>query len=363
MLSKPINILISPLDWGLGHATRCIPVIKLLLDAGHRITIAGSGRSILLLQKEFPELESITLNGFSPTFKQTEGLAWQLLLMLPRFISTLLKENRDLKTLIKQKNIELVISDNRYGMRNKQIKSIIITHQVMIKAPLRLRCLEYPLYLVSKFLISRFDECWIPDYDISPGLSGDLSHKYLIPANALFIGPLSRFTKPESLNKTSNSELKITAIISGTEPQRSTFENLIIKQFTRMDSNATIISGKPESPAGKAQQGKLTILANATVKEMKSAIADSGLIICRSGYSSIMDLEALRSKALFVPTPGQTEQLYLAELHQAKGNALWRNEADLNLQTDIPEAIKYPGFTNHYPYKEPKSILERIVKK
>lgn len=363
MQPKPLRILVSPLDWGLGHASRCIPVVKQLLEAGHSVTLAGSGRSLMLLQKEFPELESVTLQGFSPEFKQSGGMAFQLLRMLPIFLRMMVRENRELENLVEQYNFDLVISDNRYGLRNKSIKSIIITHQVMVKAPWRLKFAEYPLYLVSKFLISRFDECWIPDYESTPGLSGDLSHKYPVPGNAMFIDPLSRFSDSELSNEQENPDAKITAIISGTEPQRSNFEELVSRQLMELDLKATIISGKPESNDSVGLRGNLTVLSNASAKEMRKLISDSTLIICRPGYSSIMDLEAMRSKVLFVPTPGQTEQQYLAELHQKLGNALWRNEDELNLKTDIPDAIKYRGFTKNSEDKGLKPIMERLVKK
>ena len=363
MQPKPLRILISPLDWGLGHASRCIPVIRLLLKAGHSITLAGSGRSLMLLQQEFPELESVTLKGFSPLFKKPAAMTFQLLLMLPSFIGMIVKENRELNRFVKQCNFDMVISDNRYGLRNKSIKSIIITHQVMIKAPVWLRFTEFPLYLVSKYLISRFDECWIPDYKSAPGLSGDLSHKYPLPANAMFIGPLSRFADSGLSKRQRNTNRKITAIISGTEPQRTNFENAVIRQLTELDLESTIISGKPESIEKASYQGNLTILPHATVEETRVLIEESTLIICRSGYSSIMDLEAMEAKALFVPTPGQTEQQYLAELHQKLGNALWRNQNKLNLKPDISEAIKYHGFARIKVEKELKTLLERLAKK
>ncbi len=363
MQPKPLRILISPLDWGLGHSSRCIPVIRLLLAAGHNVTLAGSGRSLMLLQKEFPELKSITIQGFSPIFKKSGGMALQLLRMLPVFLRMMVRENRELEALIEQYHFDLIISDNRYGLRNKNIKSIIITHQVMVKAPWWLKFAEYPLYLVSKFLISRFDECWIPDYELASGLSGDLSHKYPLPANALFIGPLSRFSDSELSKGQENPEVKIIAIISGTEPQRSNFEDLVTRQLAETDITATIISGKPESHAKAASQGNLTLLAYASAEKIRTLIAESTLIICRPGYSSIMDLEAMGAKTLFVPTPGQTEQLYLAELHQELGNALWRKQDELNLKPDIADAIKYYGFTKNTMDQELKTILQRLAKK
>jgi UDP:flavonoid glycosyltransferase YjiC (YdhE family) len=238
----------------------------------------------------------------------------------------------------------LVISDILYGLWNKEVKSILITHQVMVKTPTWLSFTEYIFYLFSRMMISRFDECWIPDHKPSPGLSGDLSHKYRLPGNAKFIGPLSRFTGLRKVSKEFSDKLKITVIISGPEPQRSIFEDLIINQLSRLNIIASLLSGKPDFEETVFINNRITVHPHLKTAELESVIADSDLIICRSGYSSIMDLSVFGSKVLFVPTPGQTEQVYLAKLHQKSGTALWRPQNKLNLETDIPEALKYQGF-------------------
>lgn len=347
MQPKQLHILISPLDWGLGHASRCIPVIHELIKAGHNVSIAGYGRSLILLQKEFPNLGCLELKGFSPSYSHTGNTILQLFLLLPQFIRTIFREHRDLKSFVKLHHFDIIISDNRYGLRNKQIRSILITHQVMVKTPAWLRFAEYPIYLVSRLLISRFDECWIPDYKESPGLSGDLSHKYPVTGNAKFIGPLSRFNQSELYSEKEAVERKITAIISGPEPQRSIFEDLVTKQLAGLKKPVTILSGKPEKENNIATIARLTILPHLQTAEMSLLIKTSSIIICRSGYSSVMDLHALGVKALFIPTPGQTEQIYLAEFHQKAGTVLWRNQEFLNLKTDIEEALKYSGFKNN----------------
>lgn len=347
MQPKPLHILISPLDWGLGHASRCIPLITQLLQEGHRVTIAGYGRSIILLQKEFPDLESIQLQGFSPSYSLSGKLFFHLFMLLPKFVASIFGENRELKKLITKYHFDIIISDNRYGLWNTKIKSVLITHQVMIKTPVWLRFAEYPIYLFSRILMNRFDECWIPDYKESPGLSGDLSHKYPLPKNTKYIGPLSRFNLPRSSAKKNDGDGKITAVISGPEPQRTLFEELVIKQLGALNQQSTIISGKPESSQKSIIGGKITILSHLPAGEMNLLINASSIVICRSGYSSIMDLKALGALALFVPTPGQTEQIYLAELHQKAGTALYRNQEFLNLKTDIEEALKCTGFKNN----------------
>jgi uncharacterized protein (TIGR00661 family) len=357
MKSKPLHILVSPLDWGLGHASRCIPIIRELLKAGHKVTVAGHGRSLLLLQREFPSVESVVIIGFSPSYSKSGYLIFHLFLLLPQFLFSILRDHNALKKLIRKQQFDIVISDNRYGLWNRKIKSILITHQVMIKMPSWLGFAEHLAYMVSRFLINRFNECWIPDFIEKPGLSGDLSHKYPKPNNAKFIGPLSRFHTSNTHSKAITDENRITVIISGPEPQRSIFQELILSQITGLRYNFTIISGMPESEKINSENKKLTIFPHLAAEELSSLIKSSSIVICRSGYSSVMDLQAIGAKALFIPTPGQTEQIYLAKILHSNGIALWRHQKDLDLKTDIERALSFKGFSK----QEPKpGILEAI---
>jgi len=363
MQQKPLHILICPLDWGLGHAARCIPVVSKLIEAGHKVTFAGYGRSLIMLQMEFPLLESIELRGFSPSYSRSGYMVLHLFRLLPRFIKTIIYEHREIKKLIEQHNFDIIISDNRYGLWNKSTKCILITHQVMIKTPGWLRFAEYILYCVSRLMISRFDECWIPDERDGPGLSGDLSHNYALPANAKFIGSLSRFQKSESSQDKADNDRKIIAIISGPEPQRSIFEQMVTRQLSELKLEALIIGGQPEIEQTEITNTDLNILPYLATAGLKSAISSASLVICRSGYSSIMDLQALGAKALFVPTPGQTEQIYLAKLHQQTGTALWCAQENMDLKTDIPEALKFPGFKINLPGNGLSTAIADLKKK
>jgi hypothetical protein len=215
----------------------------------------------------------------------------------------------------------------------------------MLKMPFCLKFAEYPVYLFIRTLISRFHQCWIPDTEVSPGLSGDLSHKYPVPANAKFIGPLSHFVSSQKTTVTSaGRKLRITAILSGPEPQRSIFRDLLIRQLNEVDCDATLYEGTPESTREVLQQGNLHIFPHAGSGILAASISESDLIICRAGYTSIMDLAAIGAKALLIPTPGQTEQLYLADLHKKNGQALRRSQYVLDLKQDIPEALCFNGF-------------------
>lgn len=362
MISKPLHVLVSPLDWGLGHAARCIPVINELAAEGHKISIAGHGRSLIMLKKEFPLLDCIELKGFSPSYPAGSNMVLHLLLRLPWFLFMLIHEHYQLKKLIATHKFDVIISDNRYGLWNAKTYNIIITHQIMIKVPDWLSFAEYFLYGVSRLFINRFDACWIPDGAHAPGLSGDLSHKYDLSKKCIFIGPLSRFTCSETATDTVVKN-KIVAIISGPEPQRSIFESLLARQLTELNLPAIVVGGKPEAVKVLVSTAHLTVLPYLQSDELQLIIRSAALVICRSGYSSIMDLQAIGAKALLVPTPGQTEQIYLAKLHAEAGTVLYRLQKDLNLETDMAEALKFPGFVPRSSVKSLKQAISGIKKK
>jgi uncharacterized protein (TIGR00661 family) len=336
-----LHVLVCPLNWGLGHATRCIPIINSLLSKGAKVTIAGSGGSLSLLRSEFPGLEFIEFHGFSPEYSRKGNMLLKMALLIPSFIWNILNEHSRLSRIIKQIRVDVVISDNRYGLWNKTIRSILITHQVFIRAPKRWKWLNGILLLVNRFLISRFDECWIPDFPGEKNLSGELSQLKPVSANYHFIGPLSRLNP--SLHSPAIRD-GILVVLSGPEPQRSILEEILTRQLEELDTEALIICGKTSPQPLTLRKGKLTIISYAGSDQMNDLLNKAALIICRSGYSTIMDLAAIGGKALFIPTPGQTEQEYLAGYYMMQGIAMRVNQHEINLKNDIPLAYAYPGF-------------------
>jgi UDP:flavonoid glycosyltransferase YjiC (YdhE family) len=343
MPDQSLTVLVSPLDWGLGHASRCVPLVRALLEAGHRVILAGSGRSLLLLRDEFPDLPYYAIRGFSPDYTDSNRMILHLMKQFPAFIRSMISENRDLSTLLSGESVDVVIADNRYGLRNRKTHNILITHQVMVIPPKWMRPFAFLIRFTLKCLISAFDTCWIPDEPEVPGLSGDLAHRYPLPARARFIGPLSRFSTAEE-KSAQKDPLAVAAILSGPEPQRSMLESLIIRQLKGSPYRVTLVSGKPEDEGKTEDDGNIRKYAYLPAELLKAVIQSAALVICRSGYSSVMDLAALGAKALFVPTPGQTEQHYLAELHGTAGTSFYRQQQELNLSEDIPIAIGYRGF-------------------
>ena len=304
------RVLVAPLDWGLGHATRCIPIIRRLIDDGNEVFLAGEGAQETILRSEFPKLEFIPLKGYRVQYaKSATGLAIQLIRQAPGIQKTIKQENVWLKNIIQQYQLDTIISDNRYGLYNENVNCIFVTHQLMIKTGLG-KWSEKILQKKNYDYINRFNSCWVPDFSDENNLSGELGHPGKMPAIPVhYIGPLSRFEK--LISEKSNSKLLI--ILSGPEPQRSLLEEIILRQISKYDGSLTLVRGLPDSSSIIPSTTKINIYNHLPSNELNRELCEASLVVCRSGYSSVMDLYKLGKNAVLIPTPGQTEQQYLAE--------------------------------------------------
>jgi len=312
------RILICPLNWGLGHAARCIPIIRHLIDKGNEVVIVADGFPLELLQLEFPKLSFVEYPSYPIFYSKSKSQIGAMIRCAPGVFGRIITEHRWLKKWMKTEHFDVVISDNRFGLWNKSVKSIYITHQLMVKMPKGLKCMESVIWRFHRIFISKYDVCWIPDYAEEKNLSGNLSHKYPLPKNAQFIGSLSRFSLLKNI--VPNNEYNTIAVLSGLEPHRRFFEKALIERFENADEKTLIVQGKPQSETQIRQVNNLTVVSHLESDQLASLLLGAEQIICRSGYSTIMDLDALNClhKAEFIPIPGQTEQEYLAEIHAFK---------------------------------------------
>ena len=310
-----MKVLICPLNWGLGHATRCVPVIRKLIAGGHEPVVVSDGYPLVFLRQEFPTLRFIEYPSYKIYYAAGSSQVGAMVFNFPNIITGILNEHLWLKNLLQSEHFDQVISDNRFGMWNKKIHSIYMTHHLIVKMPLNLKFLEPLVHMIHKGFINRYDECWIPDVKESENLSGDLSHKYPLPNNAIFIGPLSRLQGMDDLKAT--TEYEVVAVVSGVEPQRTLFEKSLTERFRNAKHKTLIVSGQPQREKKETQIGNLTLVSHLPDSELASVLLGATKIISRSGYSTIMDLHTLNClhKAEFIPTPGQTEQEYLKLIH------------------------------------------------
>ncbi len=327
------RILLAPLNWGIGHATRCIPIIKKLISNNFEVIIGADGRPLHLLNTEFPELEIIRLEGYNIHYSKYLPMGMSMLLQTPKIIWNIKKEHHTLNNIIKDYNINGVISDNRFGLYTKKVPCIFITHQLAIQSP-------YFSQKIQRFnykYINKFDSCWVMD-DKDSNLAGNLSKPNIMPEKTIYIGAQSRF-------EYQNSEKKydFLAIVSGPEPQRTILEKGLIKALKERKEKSLIVLGKPELNNTK-KIGNTTIKSHLNAKDLNSAILSSDLIICRPGYSTIMDLAKLMKKAFFIPTPGQTEQEYLAEQFKLKNICYYQKQSQFDFEKALKESQKFTGF-------------------
>jgi uncharacterized protein (TIGR00661 family) len=332
----PKRILITPLDWGFGHATRCIPIIRQILQMGHDIHIGGSGSSLALLQEEFSGCSFVELPAYNPKYSRKNGMVWKMGLQLPKFISVIRCEHVRVSTYIKDNQIDLIISDNRFGCWSETITSVFITHQSNILMPRRFGWLSRWVTSATESLIRKFDICWIPDYAAEGGLAGELISfgKLNYAGHLRQIGVLSRLKPVGSVNVQND----ILAICSGPEPQRTLLETILTRQLQSSGKKFLLVRGV----IARGESGN--IVNYLTTGQMQRAIAESEIIISRSGYSTIMDLSVMGKRAIFIPTPGQTEQEYLANRMKEKKIAFCMEQATFDLEIALVESRKYEGF-------------------
>ncbi|HVA97544.1 MAG TPA: glycosyltransferase [Bacteroidia bacterium] len=347
------RILICPLDWGLGHATRCIPIIRFLQNKNLEVIIAADKAPLELLKKEFPNAEFIRLSGYEITYPDKGFMALKMFAQIPKIIRKIKSEHIQLEKIISEKRIDAVISDNRYGLWTNKIPSVFITHQLSIQAPFGKNWIRKIIFSYIK----KYDECWIPDVANENNFSGNLSHGiYLLP-NTFFIGTLSRFNKNDS--EKNNFEYNVMVLISGPEPQRTNFEKIIFQQFKNTSLKAIVVLGIPESAEKYTISNNIQVFSHLDSQQMQKYILASEIIISRSGYSSIMDLACLQKKAVLIPTSGQTEQEYLARYLADKKIIYSVSQNKFKLVNTLQEAKKTSGFVS----LEKNYLFENVVEK
>jgi uncharacterized protein (TIGR00661 family) len=330
------KLLVAPLDWGLGHATRCVPIIRDLLNNNCEVWLAGEGAQEKLLREEFSALPFLPLKGYRIRYSK-KGLSSTLLLQVPSILRSIKEENNWLKEQVEKHAFDAVISDNRYGLYHEKVFSVFITHQLRIKTPLG-KLSEDILQKWNYKLISKFNESWIPDEEGENNLAGDLSHPVKLPSIPVkYIGALSRFKKLD-IDKVKDHLL---IILSGPEPQRTIFENKIVDEIINHPGSATIVRGLPGEKNILPSTNTIHFYNHLTAHDLNEEMMKAEFVISRSGYSTVMDIAALQKKIILIPTPGQTEQEYLADHLMKKHFAMCVAQKDFSLLKLIGEARRF----------------------
>ena len=332
------RILVAPLNWGLGHATRCIPIINELIKHGFIPVIASDGDALELLKKEFPKSQFLKLPGYQIKYsKKGKNLKLKLLKNSPKMLKAISKEKALVKKMINSGDIHGVISDNRLGVYSKQVPSVFITHQLQVMS-------GSTTWLTTKMhekIISKFDECWVPDTYLQSNLSGNLGHANTIDKPLKYLGVLSRFTKENRVKK-----YDLLVLLSGPEPQRTYLEKLILEELKSFEGNTLVVNGVIEKKQKCIEKDNTLIYNFMTSKQLQNAINESEIVLSRSGYTTIMDLAMLEKKAFFIPTPGQFEQEYLAKRLSEQGFVPYCSQEEFTIKK-LKMVADYSGLSNY----------------
>lgn len=355
------KVLLAPLDWGLGHATRCIPIIRALQKAGCTVIIAAEGAQAALLHTEFPELTIIPLTGYRVRYSRNKWfLPFKLLLQAAGITRRISAEHKWLNNIIDSYKIDLVISDNRYGLYSKKVSCIFITHQLTIKAPFVF--LERILQKINYRYINRFTCCWVPDSASDDNLAGRLAHPDKMPVVPVYyIGLLARFGAQDAVKKFDGCFL-----LSGPEPQRTILEKKIIRGLENSHGRFLLIRGKPGTDEKPFAADHVEIKNHLPGTALRDAILQSEYIISRSGYTTVMELAVLQKKSILIPTPGQTEQEYLAK-RLAQHHfciAADQDDFDFNHQFELAKSFHYlPASFPVFDESDIAALLELSVRR
>lgn len=360
-----MKVLVAPLDWGLGHATRCIPVVREFLRQGAQVELAVVKANARLLREAFPELRqrlAPSYNVVYPKHGYNMGL-WLVkngvhLKAVSRF------EHQYAEEMVARHHYDVILSDNRFGFYSRAAKSIYMTHQRRIAFPQALSAMEPVGQLWHASVMKRFDEVWVPDYEEAPGLAGAMSHVKICPRPLKYVGALSRFSEGVTAPLGIAPAYKFVAVVSGVEPARSRFEEKLKQAFAKIPGRHAIIQGRPAAGVKTWTEGNVQFFTHLPDAEFARVVQGAEWLVSRGGYSTVMDMAYLGGKCVFVPTPGQYEQIVLGDELSSAGYANCISERNLSAESLLDLVTRRPEVKIPQPPQESplvaavKSVLE-----
>ncbi len=366
-----MKILVAPLDWGLGHATRCVPIVKEFLRQGAEVELAVVKANAGFFREVFPELRQRVAPGYNVVYpKYGFNMALWLLKNSAHLNAVMRYEKRYAEEMVERHGYDVLFSDNRFAFFSKKAYSVYMTHQRRIAFPPAVAALEGVGVRWHRARMRNFDEVWVPDVEAAPGYAGALSH---LPAlrgenapKVKFVGPLSRFDEVAgSLNAGSLNagslkagKYRVVAVISGVEPARTQFENRLRDILRDVPGNHLMILGKPQAPRRHWTEGNIEFVTHLPTGDFASAVGNADWVISRGGYSTVMDMAYLGAKCVFVPTPGQYEQVVLARDLATAGYAVSIPANRLSVESLLGAFKKNVAL----PRPESSGVLENAVK-
>ena len=358
VLQKPL-VVYGLLDWGLGHTTRSIPIIRHLIALNCNILVACNSNQKLILFKEFPQIDYKELGGYKLRYCTKGWLTiLYIILQAPKILIKINQENRWLNDLLLEKKVDFIMSDNRYGFYSSKIPSVFITHQLSIRTGLGSWADKLIRFFNHRF-INRFSACWVPDWAGKVNLAGRLSHPAHLPSLPVqWLGALSRF-EPCVQNEPDKKAILI--ILSGPEPQRTLLEKKILAEASSIDRLFVLVRGLPGNTEAINTPVHIKVFNYLAATELNSYLCNAEFVISRSGYTSIMDYMKLGLKSILIPTPGQSEQQVLADHMQQLGLALCIRQNEFSLANALERAVSFSYKKQSWDMEQYKQVVNELI--
>ncbi|MGB5098985.1 MAG: glycosyltransferase [Methanothrix sp.] len=359
------HVFVSPLNWGLGHSTRDIPIIEELLRRGHEVTVGTSGNALALLQRECPQCNFITFKDYPAPYSDSRFFLPSFIAGIPAMLQAFAAERKRLEQILAENRFDMIISDNRMCVYSSKIPSYFISHQLRYSMPGYLYPLELMTIPFNSFFHSKFEGVIVPDIDpqgSSKNLSGKLCRSNLnVTKRRVYYAGIITSTRKMAVAE----DLDFLAVVSGPEPQRTKLEEIVMKQVQMLPGEKVVLLGSPQKDSHKKVDGHTTVHSYVSTEEKAELMNRARFIITRSGYTTMMELAELDKKhGLFTPTPGQTEQEYLSRYYARQKWFLSKSQYKLKLSEDVEKAMQYRGFPEMAKTEENVNRLyENVLKK
>jgi hypothetical protein len=334
-----------------------VPIIQAVIEQGHLPVFAGNDWQRKYISETFRNITSIHLDGYNVRYAKTKaGFLFSFAVQLPRLSKGIGKEHKWLMKTVGEQSIDGIISDNRYGLHHPHVPSVFMTHQLEVQSGISHRLDGWIRGLHYKY-INRFGECWVVDVNGTPSLSGRLAHPGVVPNTAKYIGLLSQLS--DATHQKEEKHLLI--LLSGPEPQRSLLSDILWGQLQGYKRNVIFIEGTGSTKKRQNIPSNICHHLQLTRNELLPLLEAASVVICRSGYSTLMDLVALEKKAIVIPTPGQTEQEYLARHLHKEGIFYAATQKGFDLPSSLSNSLAFPfkKLTLTDPFNRYVSVIEQ----
>jgi len=337
------RILFAVHDWGLGHATRSLVLIRALVQRGDAVTILmAESPGLALLRAELGDAcEFYPYEDIPKPFSRYPAVFYfRMSCSVPQIWLRFTLEQRLTERLVRERRLDAVVSDSRLGVWSREAPSYCVFHSLRQIIPGRPRQLERIVERAQRYALRGYRAILVPDVEGDDALAGDLAHDLDVDwrGKLVYIGPLSEL-QPNGAAE----DIDYFFSISGVEPHHTMLAERVLAALPALRGRSVVALGRPGSAADVRTVGNATIHGYLDRRAQGEMLARARVIVGRSGYTTLMEAAGFGKRALFVPTPGQSAQEYLAKFHCERGRVFSTVQSALDIACDLARAEAASG--------------------